>query len=323
MKRLFAMLLVLGVFAGITAGIMYLWHAGSGPQKGDTFELIVKGTGMDFWKTVNEGAQAAASTYNVTVTFRGPEAEKDYSKQVGIVDDAIARRPNAIILAAVDYSLLARPVQDAIDAGIPVLMVDSNVNNSKTIGYVGTDNMKLGTMLAQQLTSRMKGVTGQIGVVSFVRESYPAVQREEGFRSGIRPYTGFTLLDTAYGDSDIDKTEYLTANLIAKNPKMVAIAALNAQASTGAARALSKLGRRDIQLYAIDCTPEEAMYMEEGIMKVALLQNPYQMGYYSVETVYRYLHGERVSGRNTDIYTVDVGTLFDDQYQQLIFPFNS
>lgn len=323
MKRLLAMLLVLAVFAGITGGVLYLWHAGSGPKKGYTFELIVKGTGMDFWKTVNEGAQAAASTYNVTVTYCGPEAEKDYSQQVGLVEDAIARKPDAIILAAADYSLLARPVQDAIDAGIPVLMVDSNVNNSKTIGYVGTDNVKLGTMLAQQLTSHMKGVTGEVGVTSFVKESYPAVQREEGFRSGMQSYPGFTVLDTAYGESDIEKTEYLTANMVAGHPKLVAVAALNAQAAAGAARALSKLGRKDIQLYAIDCTPEEAMYMEEGVLKIALLQNPYQMGYYSVETAYRYLRGEKVSSRNTDIYSVDVATLFDDQYQQLIFPFKS
>ena len=323
MKRFFTMLLVLVTFVGITGGIMYLWHVSIGPQKEYEIDLIVKGTSMDFWQTVDEGAQAAASSYHATVTYYGPKIETDCSRQISLMKDSIARKPDAIILAATDYSLLAKPVQDAIDAGIPVLMMDSNVNNSQTIGYVGTDNVKLGTMLAQQLCSHTGETSGEIGIVSFVKESYPAVQREEGFRNGMQQHPEFTMLDTVYGESNLEKTESLTANMVLDHPKLVAIASLNAEASTGAARALSKLGRKDIPLYAIDCTPEEAMYMEEGVLKIALLQNPYQMGYNSVETACRYLRGERVSSRNTDIYSVDVSTLFDDQYQQLIFPFNS
>lgn len=323
MKRLVTVLFILTVFTGIAGGVLYLWHAGSGPKKSCTLDLIVKGTGMSFWKTVNEGAQAAADTYNATVNYCGPVMEEDCSQQIDLLRKSVARRPDAIILAASNYNLLAKPVQDAIDAGIPVLMVDSNVSNSKTMGYVGTDNEKLGTMLAQQLCSRLGAASGEVGVTSFVKESYPAVQREDGFRRGMRSHPGFRILDTVYGESNIERTEYLTANLVAEHPNLTAIASLNAQAATGAARALSKLGRKDIPLYAIDCTPEEAMYMEEGVLKVALLQNPYQMGYYGVETACRYLRGETVSGRNTDIYPVDIKTLFDDKYQQLIFPFNS
>ena len=323
MKRLGTLLLTIAIVAGLSGTVAYLWNASVTPQKGYAFDLIVKGTNVDFWKSVNEGAQAAASTYNCTVTMVGPAIEKNYSQQVGLMEGSIARRPNAIILAAADYNLLAEPVQKAYNAGIPVVMVDSDVNSPHTVAYVGTDNRQLGTMLAQQVCKNLKGVSGEVGIVSFVKESDPALQREEGFRNAMRSVPGLTMLETEYGESDVAKTECLTADMVARHPNLVAVASLNAQASQGAAQALSKLGRKDIQLFAIDCTPEEAMYMEEGVLKVALLQNPYQMGYYGVETAYRYLKGEKVGKRNTDIYLVDLNNLFDDKYQQLIFPFNS
>lgn len=321
MKRVLAVFLAIAVFAGITGAVMYLLRT-SGPQKEYKFDLIVKGTDAVFWKYVDQGAQAAAASRHTAVTMLGPANEKDYLQQVGVVEQAIASRPDAIILAAGDYNLLAKPVQKAIDAGIPVVTVDSDVDNHRTVAYIGTDNRKLGTQLAQQLCSHVKG-GGKVGVVSFVKESYPAVQREEGFRSAMRAAGRFTLLDTVYGESDTDKTERVVEKMLAQTPALAAIAALNQQSSEGAARALSKLGRRDIGLFAVDCSPEEAMYMEDGIIKQALLQNPYQMGYYGVEAAYRHLKGGKVENRYTDIYPVNIDTLFDDRYQQLIFPFNS
>lgn len=323
MKRLFVLLLTVAVFLGITGAAGICWNTVLGVKKGYTFDLIVKGTNMDFWKSVNEGAQAAASSYDVTVSMRGPAIEKNYTKQIGVVEDAVARKSDAIILAASDYSLLSQPVEDAINAGVPVVMVDSNVDNPRTVAYVGTDNEKLGTELARQLCAHVPAQSGEIGVVSFVKESYPAIQREKGFREAIKSDRRFTVLDTAYAYSDAAKAEVLTEEMVQDHPNLVAIASLNAQSSEGAARALSKLNRGGIRLFAIDCTPEEAMYMEEGVLSLALLQNPYQMGYYGVETAFRYLEGESAEDRYTDIYPVDATTLFDDLYQQLIFPFNS
>lgn len=322
MKRLCTLLVTVAVLAGAAVAMLNFWRTGFNSKK-YTFDLIVKEADMDFWRSVNQGAQAAASTYNVNVSMIGPAIEKDYSQQVSLLESSIARKPDAIILAAADYNLLAKPVQEAIDKGIPVIMVDSDVDNPRTVAYVGTDNVNLGTQLAKQMQKRLDQTSGEVGIVSFVKESYPAVQRESGFRSILSTDRRFTLLDTAYGDSDVQKTEYQTAVMVAQHPKLAAIASLNAQSSEGAAQALSKLGRKDIPLFAIDCTPEEAMYMEDGILKLAILQNPYQMGYYGVETACRRLKGEKVNNRYTDIYSVDITTLFSDRYQQLVFPFNS
>jgi ribose transport system substrate-binding protein len=289
-------------------------------QKTDTINLIVKGTGTEFWKSVNRGAQAAASVYHVNVQMYGPEEEN--FDQTKYIEQAIERKPDAIILAASDYNRMAKQVETAVNSGIPVVMVDSDVNSNRTVAYVGTDNVALGSKLANELCKQMK-VGGKVAVVSFVQNSYPAVQREKGFRDAMAQDGRFELLKTQYCESDISTAEKQTAALLKSEPDLVAIVGLNDPSATGAAQALSKSGRKNIHLFAVDCLPEEAMYMEEGVLDLALLQNPYQMGYYSVEAAVQKLNGQKVKDIYTDIYKVDKNTMFDELYQQLIFPFSS
>ena len=174
MKRFLALL--------FAAAVCFLLVSCSFSSKTDTINLIVKGTGTEFWKSVNRGAQAAASVYQVNVQMYGPEEEN--SDQTQYVEQAIARKPDAIILAAADYKMMAKQVENAVSSGIPVVMADSDVNSDKTVAYVGTDNVELGSKLAKELCKRMK-VGGKVAVVSFVQSSYPAVQREKGFRDTI------------------------------------------------------------------------------------------------------------------------------------------
>ena len=119
MKRLGTLILTAVVLAGVVGAVAYFSHTDYGSKKRYTFDLIVKGTDMDFWETVDEGAQAAASAYNANVSMIGPPSEKDYSKQVGLLEASIARRPDAIILAASDYNLLAKPVQEPLTKEFP------------------------------------------------------------------------------------------------------------------------------------------------------------------------------------------------------------
>jgi len=312
MKRFLALLLAFAFCFSLSSC--------SFPSKTYTINLIVKGTGTEFWKSVNRGAQAAASVYHADVQMYGPKEEN--SDQTKYIEEAIARKPDSMILAASDYNRMAKQVENAVNSGIPVVMVDSDVNSNRTVAYVGTDNVALGSKLAKELCRQMK-VGGKVAVVSFVQNSYPAVQREKGFRDTIAQDGRFELLNTQYCDSDINTAEKQTQALLQSEPGIVAVAALNDPSATGAAQALSKSGRKDTHLFAVDCLPEEAMYMEEGVLDLALLQNPYQMGYYSVEAAVQSLNGKSVKDIYTDIYTVDKNNMFKEPYQQLIFPFSS
>jgi len=85
---------------------------------------------------------------------------------------------------------------------------------------------------------------------------------------------------------------------------------------------MESLGRQDIVLVAVDLGIDGAHYMEQGTLDVAIIQNPYLMGYYSVETAMQHLAGKNVD-RNifTETRIIDKGNMFSEENQQLIFPF--
>jgi len=81
--------------------------------------------GIAFWYSIAEGMAAAASEFQVTVDYRSPVDESEVDRQIAIVYQAIAEKPDAIILAALDAERLVEPARAARAAGITVVMVDS------------------------------------------------------------------------------------------------------------------------------------------------------------------------------------------------------
>lgn len=312
-KRISAVLFILLILASLAAC--------TSVKKTYKVDLIVKSTSSEFWESVYDGAKAAGAKYNIDLRFLGPTVEKDYQLQVSIIKQSILHEQDAIILAAGDFQMMAEPVGMAVDAGIPVILVDSGVDSDKWTSFVSTDNQEAGKVLAQEIEKRVGG-TAEIGVISFVKNSSPSLERTAGFSGYIESETDMKIVETVYCDSNIDKAKQLTKELLAVHPDIRVIAGLNAQSATGAARTLDELDRSDIFLAGIDCTVKEADFMEQGILDVAVLQNPYLMGYYSVEAAWQVLKGNRVEKNiRTDVYVVDKENMFSEEYQRLIFPF--
>lgn len=90
------------------------------------------------------GASVAAKEYGVNCEVTGPTAEEDIDAQIKLVEQAISQKPDAIILAAADYKKLVPVCEKVYEAGIPLIMVDSDVDFSKTRCLIGTDNYELG-----------------------------------------------------------------------------------------------------------------------------------------------------------------------------------
>jgi ribose transport system substrate-binding protein len=124
--------------AKLTAAVLCLglWQ-GIGSARAADFSnarivVVVKATTSQFWATVFDGADAAAKALGVQVSKLGATAETDVAGEVSIVENAISSRPTAIVVAATNAAALARPIEQATAAGIPVIVIDSNANTDKT-----------------------------------------------------------------------------------------------------------------------------------------------------------------------------------------------
>ena len=113
-------LIVLASFAPI--------FAQAASESGKPYIAVVsKGEQHDFWQQVKLGANAAADEYGVDITFEGPPSESDVQIQVEMLNNAMAKNPVAIALAALNTSSVIDQLQETKAKGIPVIGFDSGV----------------------------------------------------------------------------------------------------------------------------------------------------------------------------------------------------
>jgi ribose transport system substrate-binding protein len=85
--------------------------------------VIPKGTSHVFWRSIHSGAKEAADELGVEILWKGPTREDERASQIKLVETRITRRVDGIVLAPLDDKALVRPVHEAVDLKIPVIIV--------------------------------------------------------------------------------------------------------------------------------------------------------------------------------------------------------
>jgi ribose transport system substrate-binding protein len=157
--------------------------------------VVAKGRSHLFWQSVHAGAIKAARERGVEISWNAPASEADIATQVQIVDSFIARRVDAIVLAPIDQTALAAPVERAAKAGIPVVIFDSDVSSQAYTAYVATNNYQGGVLAARRMGELLNG-RGQISIVAVQPGAASTMARESGFQDTIRKdFPGIQIVD--------------------------------------------------------------------------------------------------------------------------------
>jgi ribose transport system substrate-binding protein len=217
----------------------------SGEKKKWRVMVIPKGTTHVFWKTIHAGAlKAAAQLGNVEVVWQGPQKEDERSQQIQLVQNAIASGVDGIVLAPLDSKALVNPVEEAIDKGIPVVIIDSGLDSSKIVSYVATDNYHGGVLAARRLGELLKG-QGKIILLRYMIGSASTEEREKGFTDTMSkefPKIAY-LSDTEYAGATSDTAQQKGQSLATRYRGQVdGIFCPNESSTFGMLRALEGAG---------------------------------------------------------------------------------
>jgi ribose transport system substrate-binding protein len=130
----------------------------SGQAEGDDGEMYVpvisKGLQHQFWQTVKAGSEDAAAEYGVEITFEGPASEADIQDQVQMLQNAMAKAPDAIALAALDTQSVMDQLNEAVRREIPIIGFDSGVPNAPAgsiYATASTDNAAAAGLAAEEM----------------------------------------------------------------------------------------------------------------------------------------------------------------------------
>ena len=301
-------------------------------------DVIAKGFQHQFWKAVEQGSKQAAEEFGVEVTFQGPDNESAIAQQVEYLDAAIAKKPAAICLAALDTSASLASIKHAQEAGIPVIGFDSGVPNAPEGAIkanASTDNQAAGKLAATELHKLIKDkVTDpaqpvRIGVVAQESNSQSIVARTKGFVDEMKALIGEDKVSVEGHDSlkaekegtkviieggipaevkDVDAAAVATA--ILEKSDLVAIYGSNefaANAIITANEGLDKIGEGKVVAVGFDAGAKQLDAIKSKLFAGSITQDPVQIGYQAVKLAFQAQKGEEVKDVDTGAlwYTAD------------------
>lgn len=271
-----------------------------------TVAVVPKGTTHEFWKAVHKGARAAGEEIGVEILWKGPLREDDRNAQIDVIDSLITRGIDALVLAPLDDVALVRPVREATDAGIPVVIFDSDLQaeaGEDYVSFVATDNYKGGQLAAKRMAELLEG-EGQIVMLRYQEGSASTQNREQGFMDEIARHEGIEVVsDNQYGGATTETAFAASENLLSplrqgKSLTIDGIFTPNESTTFGMLRALQDGGDAgEVTFVGFDASAKLIEAMRDGQIHGLVLQNPYKMGYEGVKTVVAAKKGEDVPAR--------------------------
>jgi len=296
-------------------------------QKGVRIVFIVKATDSDFWQVVLSGARSAEKELGVTVVYQAPTSEADIDKQIAILENAIATKPDAIVIAPSTIDSLVTGIEEATEQGIKVIVIDSRANTDKYVSFIATDNYNGGKaaadMLAQMIKKRYGKCEGKVAIENVFAGISTATERERGFRDRLKEtYPDLKVVGTRYNNNDVARAIADAEDFLTAHPDLVGFFCINNHCGDGVARAIEMRHLEDdVAAVAFDADPQEIEALKSGALDALLVQDPFGMGYLGISYAVRSIHGELLPKYiPTKLGIITRDNLDTEESQKLLYP---
>jgi ribose transport system substrate-binding protein len=291
--------------------------------------VVPKGTTHEFWKSIHAGAIKAARELDgrgikVNITWKGPLREDDREQQVQVIEGFLSQGMNGIVLAPLDDRALVRPVEEAKRAGIPTVIIDSDLASDQTVSFVATDNLKGGELAADRM-GQLLGNKGRVLLLRYQEGSASTTFRENGFLQRMKgAYPGITVISSdQYAGPTRDTAKRAAENLLNRfGSNLQGIFCVNESSTAGTLLALQDIDKAGkIAFIGFDSSQPFIDALQNGQLQGLVVQNPVNMGYLGVMTMVDHLQGKQVQRRiDTGVWMITRDNLDTPQSQELLKP---
>lgn len=251
-------------------------------------------------QTASMKAEAEKKGWDLVYTDAAGSAQK----QVADVESMIAQKVDAIFLAPREETPLAAAVIKAREAGIPVILLDRNVDQTIAqagrdyVTFIGSNFVEEGKRAADHL---IKVTNGQAKIIELegTTGSSPANDRKKGFDDAIKAQAGMQILASQTGDFARDKGRTVMEQLLTAHPDVTAVYAHNDEMAIGAIAALKAAGKqpgKDVIVVSIDGEKDALTAIIAGELSASVECNP-RFGPKAFETLEKYASGETIADK--------------------------
>lgn len=245
--------------------------------------------GDAFWSVVKSGADRAGEDLGIDVQYN---SDPDVTKQAELVDSAVAKKVDGIVVSMADPDGLEDAVRKAVAAGIPVITINSGLSESKAFGaltHVGQDETQAGEQAGKKFnelgTKKLVCVIHEAGNIGLQQRCDGAKKTFEG---------SFKTLQV--DGADTGKAAESIQSALQADTTIDGLLTLNGQVTLGAVQANQAAGT-DAQIASFDMSSDVLKGIKAGDIAFTVDQQPYLQGYLGVSFLYlKVLNGNDVGG---------------------------
>ena len=255
----------------------------------EVFYLISVNQALPYWQTVAAGFKQAAAEYKVTARVVGPDGH-DPQAELTELQNAVAAKAGGILISVADAAALQPGIDAAVNAGIPVLTIDSDAAASHRLYFIGTNNLEAGRLGGQRVIQKLGG---KGNVVFFTLAGQPNTEeRLKGFKDVFSSKPDIKIVDVVDIKADpkaaFDKTQQYMA---LTGPKKVdAFICLDSASGKPVSDAVARTPNSGRVVIAWDVNQDTLDAIKAGTIEATVAQKPYTMGYVGLKALDQIFH---------------------------------
>ncbi|MBK9394924.1 MAG: sugar ABC transporter substrate-binding protein [Uliginosibacterium sp.] len=278
--------------------------ASSAPAKPDPvahkarIALVMKTLTNPFFIEMEKGARKAEQENNVELLVKTATQETSIEQQIQIVDEMIAAKVEAIVIAPGDSLRLVPILKKAQDAGIKVINIDNRLdpealkkNGLAQVPFISVDNERAAYQSAKFIADPIKKPT-HVAIFEGIRSADNAQQRKNGALRAFAENKHIRIVAQESANWKIDEARELAKTVFKEHPDIQAVFCANDMMAIGVMEYLREAKHAPVAIAAFDALDEAKRAIKEGQMSVTVDQQAAEQGYQGVMSALRALRGE-------------------------------
>jgi ribose transport system substrate-binding protein len=267
--------------------------------------LIMKTLTNPFFVEMEKGARRAEKDLNLKLTVRTAAQETSIEQQIQLVEDMVASKVDAIVIAPGDSQRLVPALKKAVQAGIPIVNIDNKLDAQATkqagmepVPFLSVDN-EAGAYKAGKFLVDGVRVATEAAVLEGIRSADNAQQRTRGALRAIAENRLVRVVATETANWKVDEAYAVSKTMFAKHPNIKLLFAANDVMAIGAIKYLRESGKNGVKVVGYDALSEALAEIKAGRMAATIDQQAAEQGYQGVALAIRLTQGAKVPAITT------------------------
>lgn len=295
-RRMFVSTLMAGVIALAAIPAIATVSAPAAAAEKVRVAMVLKTLSSQYWKIVAAGAKQAAEKNNVELTVLGPPTEDAVEQQINMIQDVLAQKPAALIVAPSQPPTAVSVLTKASGMKIPVILVDTGMPKGfeDYVSFIGTDNLAAGKAGGEALAKLLKK-GDKVLLIDGAPGNPSTTQRVDGAKDVLEA-AGVVIASRQPGYSDREKAYTVTQNVLQTTPDVAGVFSANDEMALGALRALTQAGKK-VPIIGVDANADNLKAILAGDLYGSIAQGNFDMGRLAVEKALDAIAGKPVDKR--------------------------